>query len=51
MSELPSFFTEKAKINFGENESRKSQALAQFREWISKHPFITRCNPSKINIY
>ncbi|XP_070509918.1 alpha-tocopherol transfer protein-like [Chironomus tepperi] len=50
MSELSSFFTEKAKINFGEDESRKSQSLAQFREWISKHPFIKRCNPTDAHL-
>lgn len=49
MSKLSQFFTEKAKNLYGEDESRKSQSLAQFREWIKKHPFITGFNPSKLS--
>jgi hypothetical protein len=33
-------FIDKAEAELGETELRKSQALAQFREWISKHPFL-----------
>jgi len=30
-----------------EDESRKIQALEQFREWLSKHPFITNARTGK----
>lgn len=34
---------ERAKTELREECSRKSQSLAQFREWLSKHPFIKKC--------
>jgi hypothetical protein len=33
-----------------EDDSRKEQSLAQFREWLSKHPFIVKCRTGKLNI-
>jgi hypothetical protein len=35
---------ENAKRYLREDESRKQQSLAQFREWLSKHPFIIKCS-------
>lgn len=26
-----------------EDDTRKEQSLAQFREWLAKHPFIVKC--------
>lgn len=37
---LDNFYIEKAKNELRETESRKSQSLAQFREWINKHSFL-----------
>lgn len=33
-------FIDKARIELREDELRKSQSLAQFREWLSKHPVL-----------
>ncbi|CRL05182.1 CLUMA_CG018229, isoform A [Clunio marinus] len=38
---LSKFYIDKAKSELREDETRKSQSLAQFREWISKHPFLS----------
>jgi hypothetical protein len=32
-----------AKDELREDESTRTQSLAQFREWIAKHPHIKRC--------
>lgn len=34
-------FIDKAKLELREDEFRKSQSLAQFRDWLSKHPFLS----------
>ena len=34
-------FIEKAKVELGEDELKKSQALEQFRDYIAKHPFCS----------
>jgi hypothetical protein len=34
-------FIEKARIELREDEFRKNQSLEQFRDWISKHPFLS----------
>lgn len=34
---------ERARVELREDDVRKSQSLAQFREWLSKHPFIKKC--------
>ncbi|XP_070497987.1 clavesin-2-like [Chironomus tepperi] len=34
---------EQNKVLIRENESRKRQALEQFRDWLKKHPFIKNC--------
>lgn len=34
----------------GEDESTRSQALEQFREWINKHTNITNCRLGKKGI-
>jgi hypothetical protein len=36
-------FKDIAKEELREDESVRSQALAQFREWIAKHPQIKKC--------
>ncbi|KAG5668708.1 hypothetical protein PVAND_016637 [Polypedilum vanderplanki] len=38
--ELSEFYIEKAKNELGETESKKEQSIRQFKEWLSKHPFI-----------
>jgi hypothetical protein len=37
---MEKFFVEKALLELRENETRKFQALSQFREWISKHTVL-----------
>lgn len=46
-------FIEKAKVELREDEFRKTQALAQMRDWISKHPFLKgiRQGMLSMNIY
>lgn len=39
---LSSRFLQMAKEEIGEDETKKVQALDQFREWLDKHPFITK---------
>lgn len=40
-------FIEKARIELREDESRKYQSLAQFRDWLSKHPFLSSVRQGK----
>jgi hypothetical protein len=40
---LPSKFKDLAKEELREDESVRTQSLAQFREWIAKHPQIKKC--------
>ena len=37
-----------AKKEVREDDNRKEQALVQFREWIDKHPAITKCRKGKL---
>lgn len=37
---LDNFFIEKAKSELRETDTRKTQSLEQFRDWLSKHPFL-----------
>lgn len=37
---MDSKFIEKARVELREDELRKRQSLAQFRDWLSKHPFL-----------
>lgn len=41
-------FKEIAQTELREDENIRSQALAQFREWISKHPHIKRCRTDAV---
>jgi hypothetical protein len=34
-------FVEKARNELREDDFRKSQSLEQFRDWLSKHPFLS----------
>lgn len=34
-------FIDMAKTDLGEDETKRTQALAHFREWLSKHPFLS----------
>lgn len=34
-------FIDKARDELGETELRRTQSLAQFREWLAKHPFLS----------
>jgi hypothetical protein len=49
---LDNFFTEKAKTELRETDSRKAQSLEQFREWISKHAFLkdVRQGESRVDV-
>lgn len=40
-------FIEIARNEIGETELKKSQSLAQFREWLSKHPFLKDARQGK----
>lgn len=33
-------FIEKARDELREDDSRRAQSLVQFRDWLSKHPFL-----------
>jgi hypothetical protein len=35
-------FIDMAKADFGEDDAKRTQALAHFREWLSKHPFLSQ---------
>lgn len=37
---LDNFFVEKARNELRETQSRKTQSLEQFRDWINKHAFL-----------
>lgn len=34
-------FIDKAKDELGETDLKKTQSLQQFRDWLSKHPFLS----------
>lgn len=38
---MDQLFVDKARIELGETEARRVQSLAQFREWLAKHPFLS----------
>lgn len=40
-------FKEIAKLELREDEQRKQQALAHFREWLNKHPYIRKVRQGK----
>lgn len=40
---LTEFYREKAEKELGENETRKSQSLDQFKGWIKIQPHIKNC--------
>lgn len=40
-------FIKKAREELREEPARKAQALAQFKEWIAKHPFIKSCRQGR----
>lgn len=42
-------FKDIAKEELREDESVRTQALTQFREWIAKHPQIKKCRTGKIS--
>lgn len=45
---LNSHFKQIAKEELREDENIRNQALAQFREWIAKHPHIKRCRTDSV---
>lgn len=45
---LSARFKQLAKDELREDESMRTQALAQFREWIAKHPHIKRCRTDAV---
>lgn len=47
-SNLSEKFLEIAKNDLGENDTKRSQALAQLREWIKKNGNIKNCVLGKI---
>jgi hypothetical protein len=46
---MDSYFIEKAKNELREDDSRRDQALQQFRERISKHTFLSNCRQGEEN--
>ena len=50
-SPLSEMYLIRAKTELREEDSRKSQSLAQFREWLSKHPFIKKCRQGMLNLF
>lgn len=50
MTKLAEFYVTLAKNELGEDELKKAQALAQFRDYIDKHPAISNANISELNI-
>jgi hypothetical protein len=42
-SNLTPALLEKAKIELGEDENKRTQMLQQFRDWIKNHPHIKKC--------
>lgn len=42
-SNLSPELLEKANIELGEDESKRTQMLEQFRAWIKNHPHIKNC--------
>lgn len=47
---LPAKYKEMAKEELREDESVRTQSLAQFREWIAKHPHIKKCRTGKTHL-
>jgi hypothetical protein len=45
--ELSEFYKTKALQELREEDLRRSQALEQFRDWISKQGFIQHCRTGK----
>lgn len=37
---LDTFYIKKAKDELRETDERKRQSIEQFRDWLSKHPFL-----------
>jgi len=46
--ELPEMYREKALVELREDDTRKQQALDQFREWISKQHHIKAGRTGKL---
>lgn len=44
-------FIDIAKNELREDDLRKSQSLAQFRDWISKHPFLSEVRQGKTSVH
>lgn len=51
MSSVPLHILEREKNELREDDARREQSLAQFREWISKHPFINDVKTGKKIIF
>ena len=51
MENLSDFYTQIAKSELNETEIRKEQSIKQFNEWLSKHPFIKKCEIGEILDY
>lgn len=46
---LSEYYQDIALKELREDESRRRQALEQFRDWIKKHPFIKSCRTGQYN--
>ena len=49
VTKLSEFYVTLARNELGEDELKKAQALAQFRDYIDKHPAISNVNISEFN--
>jgi hypothetical protein len=45
--QMDSKLVEKALLELREDDSRREQSLAQFREWLAKHPFLSQVRQGK----
>lgn len=43
-------FVEIARNELGETDLKRSQSLAQFREWLAKHPFLKNIRQGMLDI-
>ncbi|KAG5674706.1 hypothetical protein PVAND_004658 [Polypedilum vanderplanki] len=50
MTNLSQFYINKAKKELGEDENKKRQALAHFKKWLERHPFIKMHEIDDVNL-
>lgn len=48
LNRMESKFVEKARLELGETDLKKAQALVHFREWLSKHRYFKNARQGKL---